>query len=125
VTRRHPYIPTDAEFEKARRMRAERDRDWDEIARIAKLRLSEICDLHELVIVPTEVCRFSAILFLPTDSDAAAARLKHFDQTARDLIEQVIRPFRSGECDAIDIHVEIDSDETVRRDFGGYFNRLR
>lgn len=118
-------IPTSAEFGAARQRMAERDRNWDEIAQLAKARLSEICDLREFAIFPNDVCRFSAILFLPEEGDAIEARKNGLDTRAREVLDQVIRRFRANECAAIEIHVEVDSDENVGRNYGGYFNRLR
>lgn len=118
-------IPTDADFELARQAMANRDRDWDEIARIAKGRLAEICNLREFAIFPNDACRFSAMIFLPTEQEAEAARSNELELKARELLDQVIRPFRSEACDVMAIHVEIDSDENVRRRYGSYFNRLR
>lgn len=124
VVQKNYNKPTPQEVKEARQAMAWINRDWDAISLAAKTRLAEMCDLREFAIFPYERCRFHAILFLPTEADAAEARTSQLDLWARSVLLEIIHPLRA-ECGALDIQIEIDSDENVRRRYGSYFNRLR
>ena len=103
---------------------AYRHRNWDDISTAARAKLSEMFDLQEFAIFPND-CEFAAILFLRTDDELKRARENGGESKARQVLSDVIRPFRH-ECAEIRILVELDSHENVMANYdGSYFNRLR
>ena len=117
-------IPSKEEFERASRLRAHRDRNWNEITTAAKAALAPIFDLHEFAIFPND-CSFAAILFFKTEEGARAAADSDAATRAREVLLDVIRPFRR-ECPEIEISIELDSHESVQANYhGSYFFRLR
>jgi hypothetical protein len=88
--------------------------------------LSEIADLHYVAVFPRDVCRFAVILFFPTDQALMAAKADRLETVASEVIESAVNKFRAVKCSELEILVELDSYENVKRNFGGsYFNRLR
>ena len=119
-----PSVPTQEEFNQASAKMAYRDRNWVEISATARAKLADVFDLHEFAIFPNG-CEFAAILFLRTDEDVKRATESGGETKAREVLLNVIRPFRQ-ECAEIKILVELDSHENVIANYeGNYFNRLR
>lgn len=119
-------IPTDEDFARARNRMAAVDADWDQMTAEALQRLRQIADLHYFALFPRDLCSFAGVLFFQTERSLAEAVAGGFDEVARSCIQAAVSQFRSGHCAEYDIHVEMDSYENVKRNYGGsYFNRLR
>ncbi len=119
-------IPTDEDFARAKRRMAAVDANWDEMAAVALQELRKVTDLHHFALFPRNICSFAGVLFFNTEQSLAEAKAGGLDVIARSCIQSAVDKFRAGECAEYDIHVEMDSYENVKRNYGGsYFNRLR
>ena len=119
-------IPTDEEFARAQRRMATVNANWDEMANVSLQKLRKVADLHHFALFPRDLCSFAGVLFFQTEQSLAEAVADGFDAVARSCIQSAVDEFRSGQCAEYDIHVEMDSYENVKRNYGGSsFNRLR
>lgn len=99
---------------------------WEKMAEVALQKLCKVADLHYFALFPRDQCSFAGVIFFHTEQSLAEAVTNGFDAVARSCIQSAVNEFRSGQCAEYDIHVELDSYENVKRNYGGsYFNRLR
>ena len=102
------------------------DENLDEINTNIEARLAPLTNLKLVHILCSSRCEYGGIVFVQTEADAEKHRRSSDVEKWRSIVREVVSEFRTGECDRIDVELEIDSHERVLRDFGGdYMARLR
>lgn len=116
-------IPSKEDVERAIAKAEEEWRGLSEVAARVKEEFSRC--LHFLMIFPYRDS-FGILIFYERDRDIDIFNENGTTAAIADFTRKELSRIGRGGEDAIEIHVEVDSDESVKRDWGGnYFDRLR
>jgi hypothetical protein len=124
VTPSYP-IPTTEEFERVSRMMTERYRGLDDIREAVLKEVCKPCLLHYFYIMPQGEMEFKAYVFFVDNKGLASSEKNGVRIRIEDIIWSELERVGKGARDTICVIFEFDSDENVRKKYGGYFNRLR
>lgn len=119
-------IPSDADFERAKRLARERSRNLDGVCDRVKEHFKGTAPLHNVYILPQRDVDFRVYVFFRTDADIELCEVAGVSREIRDEVYAALERAGRGRRDDIKVAFEYDSDENVDRNFeGDYSLRLR
>jgi len=123
---RSTNIPTEADFARAKRRDAERNRHLDRVSENVKQRFVHRCPLHNLYLFLDSKADFRMYVFFKTDADISQCKANGMTTAIEDAVYEELERYGRGKRSECVIAFEYDSDENVQRNFeGDYLLRLR
>lgn len=119
-------IPSEEDFERAKRLARERSRNLDSVCARVKERFGGRIPLRNVYILPQRDVSFRTYIFFCTNDDLERAEGTGVAQEIRDFVYEELERVGCGERDKTTVAFEFDSDENVEVNFeGDYLLRLR
>ena len=119
-------IPSDEDFERAKRLARERSRNLDDVCDRVREHFEGAAPLHSVYILPQRDVDFRAYVFFRTNADIERCEAAGLSREIRDQVYAELERAGRGRRDEIRVAFEFDSDENVNRNFeGDYLLRLR
>jgi hypothetical protein len=120
------WIPSNEDFERAKRLDRERSRNLDLVCENVKSSFMKKCALHNVYILSQQDVDFRAYVFFKKDKDVEECEANGTLQAIEDFIYAELDRVGRGKQGEITVAFEIDSDENVAANYGGhYYLRLR
>ena len=119
-------VPSDADFERAKKLARERSRNLDSVCERVKERFKAHAPLYKVHILPQRDVDFRAYIFYRENGEIEMCEKNGVSQQIRDSIYAELERAGRGCRGEITVAFEFDSDENVEANFeGDYFLRLR
>ena len=119
-------IPSDEDFERAKQLARERERNLDSVCDRVKERFKPQTPLRNLYILPQRDVNFRAYIFFRKHEDVEICDKNGVSQEIQDFVYAELERAGRGSSDEITVAFEFDSDENVEANFeGDYFLRLQ
>ncbi len=121
-----PRIPTPLEFARASRNARESFRGLDEVCKTTFARFRQAAPLFRFDLLPERESEFRAYVFFEKPLDIRACERNGISREIAEHVYAELERVGRGSRTEIKVAFEFDSDENVRKKFGGnYLNRLR
>jgi hypothetical protein len=119
-------IPSEADFARAAKLMADRDRHLDEVSADVEHRFSRIYPLHKVVVLWQRDVDFRAYVFFKMDRDVESCQKNGAMDAIKNAVYEALEKYGRGKRNEIVVAFEWDSDENVDKKYDGdYLLRLR